>query len=94
MPLLTAVAIHTLGGASVAMLRRSLYAAAFLEPGRTFDPSKRAVLRARMPHAIDEVVRTILRARISHLMDAGSTIHPRTIGFWNTLAVEPRASAH
>lgn len=93
-PLLTAVAFHTLGDASFDMLGRALYAADFLEPGRTFDPSMRAVLRARMPHAIDEVVLTILRARISHLMDAGSTIHPRTIGFWNTLAVEQRASAH
>jgi len=93
-PLLCAVAFHTLGDASFDTLGRALYAADFLEPGRTFDPEMRAVLRARMPHALDEVVLDILRARITHLMDAGSTIHPRTIGFWNTLAAGQRASTH
>lgn len=93
-PLLTAIAFHTLGDASFDTLGRALYAADFLEPGRTFNPVMRAVLRARMPHALDEVVFSILRSRIVHLMEAGSPIHPRTIGFWNTLAAEQRASAH
>ena len=93
-PLLCAIAFHTLGDAAFDSIGRALYAADFLEPGRTFDPEMRAVLRARMPDALDEVVLDILRARINHLMEAGSTIHPRTIGFWNTLAAERRATAH
>jgi len=92
--LLTAIAFHTLGDASFDTLGRALYAADFLEPGRRFNPGMRAVLRARMPHAIDEVVSDILRSRMVHLMEAGSSIHPRTVGFWNTLAAEQRASAH
>ncbi len=93
-PLLTAVAFHTLGDASFDNLGRALYAADFLEPGRTFNPGMRAVLRARMPHALDEVVQVILRARIAHLMEAGSGIHPRTVGFWNTLSAGQRAATH
>jgi 2-amino-4-hydroxy-6-hydroxymethyldihydropteridine diphosphokinase len=92
--LLTAVAFHTLGDASFDMLGRALYAADFLEPGRSFNPGLRAVLRARMPDAIEDVVRIIVRSRIVHLMESGHGIHPRTIGFWNTLAAEQRAGAH
>ncbi len=93
-PLLIAVAYHTLGDASFDRLGRALYAADFLEPGRSFRPSWRAVLRARMPEAIDDVVRTIVRARIDHLLESGNPIHPRTVGFWNTLSGEHRARTH
>ncbi len=93
-PLLAAVAFHTLGDAGFDVLGRALYAADFLEPGRSFSPGRRAVLRARMPAALDDVVRTIVRARIAHLMEAGHPIHPRTVAFWNTLAGEQRAAAH
>ncbi|MGH7445246.1 MAG: HD domain-containing protein [Longimicrobiales bacterium] len=93
-PLLTAIAYHTLGDAGFDRLGRALYAADFLEPGRSFRPAWRAVLRARMPDAIDDVVRTIVRARIDHLLESGNRIHPRTVGFWNVLAGEHRARTH
>lgn len=93
-PLLTAVAFHTLGDASFDRLGRALYAADFLDPARTFSPTRRAVLRARMPDALDDVVRDIVRARIDHLLESGNRIHPRTVGFWNALAEERRARAH
>lgn len=89
--LLRAIAYHTLGDADFDTLGRALYAADFLEPGRSFRPVWRAVLRARMPHALDEVVLAIVSARIQHLLQDGNPIHPRTIGFWNTLAGEQRA---
>lgn len=93
-PLLCAVAWHTLGDAGFDTLGRALYAADFLEPGRSFRPVWRAVLRARMPHALDDVVRAIVSARIQHLLDAGHRIHPRTLGFWNALAQDQRARTH
>lgn len=93
-PLLDAIAFHTLGDAGFGPLGRALYAADFLEPGRSFRPAWRAVLRARMPDAIDDVVRTIAHARIDHLLERGNRIHPRTVGFWNVLAGEHRATTH
>ena len=93
-PLLRAIAYHTLGDADFDALGRALYAADFLEPGRSFRPVWRAVLRARMPNALDHVVQAIVSARIGHLLQDGNPIHPRTIGFWNALAAEQRARAH
>jgi 2-amino-4-hydroxy-6-hydroxymethyldihydropteridine diphosphokinase len=93
-PLLAAIAYHTLGDAGFDALGRALYAADFLEPGRSFRPVWRAVLRARMPHALDDVARAIVSARIQHLLESGNPVHPRTIGFWNTLAGEQRARTH
>jgi 2-amino-4-hydroxy-6-hydroxymethyldihydropteridine diphosphokinase len=90
-PLLLAVGYHTLGHAGFDACGRALYAADYLEPGRTFDPLARAALRARMPHGIDQVLPTILRARIVHLLRSGRRVRPETLAFWNSLAVPARA---
>ena len=92
--LLHAIAFHTLGDASFETLGRALYAADFLEPGRSFLPAWRAVLRARMPAALDEVVTSIVGARIDHLLACAHPVHARTIGFWNRLAEEHHARPH
>ncbi|MCG6956720.1 MAG: hypothetical protein LJF04_12090 [Gemmatimonadetes bacterium] len=87
--LLRAVAFHTLGHADMGREGRALYAADFLEPGRTsLRDDWREELRIRMPGAIDEVVREILGARIQHLVDVGRPIRPETVGFWNSMASE------
>jgi len=83
--LLHAIAYHTLGHPALDRLGRALYLADFLEPGRTFDPLGGAVLRARLPAAMDEVLVEVAAARIAFLLDRRRTLRPETVAFWNTL---------
>ena len=84
--LLEAVAFHTIGEATLGRLGRALYAADFLEPGRSFLADWRAERRERMPGALDDVVLEIVRARIENLLARETSVLPETIGFWNALA--------
>ncbi len=86
--LLAAVTYHTTGHESLGAMARALYAADFLEPGRTFSPEWRAGLRDRMPTELDHVTREIVAARISHVVDRGIDLLPDTVAFWNVLAAE------
>lgn len=88
--LLRAVAFHTVGDPAFGALGKAVYAADFLEPGRSFLPEWRAELRERMPGDFDEVVHDIARARIKNLLERDISVLPRTVGFWNAL-VEERA---
>jgi len=88
--LLTAVAFHTVGDPRFGRLGRALYAADFLEPGRSFLEEWRAELSARMPDDLDGVVMEIARARISNRLDRGDRVLPRTLDFWNSLVDESR----
>lgn len=85
-PLLRAVAYHTVGHSEFDALGRALYLADFLEPGRTFDPVGRAVLRARMPHDELAVLREVLRGRMAHLISSHKKMRSETVAFWNSLA--------
>lgn len=89
--LLLAVGYHTLGHPDLDQLGRALYAADFLEPGRTFDPLVRATLRARMPASMDSVVPVILRTRIVYLLRTGHSVRGETMAFWNALTRHARA---
>lgn len=84
--LLTAIAFHTLGDPRFRRLGRALYAADFLDPGRTFMQDWRAARRARMPLELDAVVREVATVRIGHQLERGAPIQPRTVEFWNSLA--------
>lgn len=86
--LLGAVAYHTLGDAGFGPLGRALYAADFLEPGRTFLVERRADLRARAPEELDAVLREVAHERIGDLLSRGLPLHPRTVAFWNALVGE------
>lgn len=86
--LLAAVAYHTIGDASLGRLGRALYAADFLEPGRTFVGEDEAELRKRAPSELDAVVTEVARRRISNVVDRGLALHPRTVAFWNRLVAE------
>ena len=86
--ILRAVAYHTVGHPAFGVLGRALYAADFLEPGRTFRPEWRADLRQRMPADLDDVVFTVARARIANLVERGMPMLSQTIGFWNALVSE------
>ena len=84
--LLRAVEYHTVGHAELDAAGRALYLADFLEPGRTFDPVGRAVLRARMPHDETAVLREVLRSRMAHLITSHKKIRRETLAFWNSTA--------
>lgn len=84
--LLHAITYHTVGHPDFDDAGRILYLADFLEPGRTFDPVGRAVLRARMPHDETAVLREVLHNRMTHLIDAGKKVRSETGAFWNSIA--------
>jgi len=86
--LLAAVAWHTVGHQDFGHLGRALYAADFLEPGRSLLPEWREDLRARMPGDLDSVVYSVAQSRLGNLVERGGTILPRTLRFWNRLAGE------
>jgi len=88
--LLRALAFHTIGDAGLRGLGRALYAADFLEPGRTFRAEWRAALRERMPAQLDDVVREVVGARVVRMIERGCGVQPRTIAFWNSLAADCR----
>jgi len=86
--LLAAVAFHTVGDPGLGPLGRALYAADFLEPGRTYHVEGRERLCARAATELDVVTREVARLRIAHLLRKGLRLHPRTVAFWNELAEE------
>jgi HD superfamily phosphohydrolase YqeK len=86
--LLAAVAFHTIGDPSFGRLGRALYAADFLEPGRTFKAEWRAELRVRAAKDLDGVVLEVARARLAHLDDHGLVRRVRTAAFLNQLEAE------
>ncbi len=88
--LLHAVAYHTIGHPGFGTLGRALYAADFLEPGRTFEVEWREALRARMPDELDSVVREILAGRIRYLVGGGIDLLLPTVDFWNALVGQTR----
>ena len=83
--LLTAVAFHSLGSRDFDDMGMALYAADFLEPGRSFRPKFRQQLRDRMPDDLEAAVRAILRLRIRHLLNKERPVRPETMGFWNVM---------
>ena len=83
---LRAVAYHTIGHPDLDAAGRALYLADFLEPGRSFDPIGRAVMRARMPHEQDAILREVLRNRITHMISGNRKMRSETLAFWNSLA--------
>ena len=87
-PLLTAVAWHTLGDPRFGPLGRALFAADFLEPGRSFLPEWREALRARMPSALDDVTVEVARARLGRCLERGTPLLGRAVEFWNRLVEE------
>ncbi len=82
---LNAVAFHTLGHPGFEQIGLALYAADFLEPGRTFRPKWRARLTARMPFELEAVVSEIVGVRIVYLVGRGRSVRPETMGLWNVL---------
>ena len=85
---LRAVAFHTLGHGQLDAVGRALYAADFLEPGRSFEREWRRRLALRFPEAREEVLVKVVRARMTRQMERGWPLRSETVDFWNTLVGE------
>lgn len=83
--LLHAIAFHTLGSPDFSEVGLALFAADFLEPGRTMRKEWRKKLRRRVPEALEDVVKEILEARLRHLLERGRPLRAETVGFWNRM---------
>jgi HD superfamily phosphohydrolase YqeK len=88
---LDAVRHHSVGYAGWGMVGRVLYCADYLEPGRPFQPERRADLARRFPDDPCGVVAAVAADRIAHVVRSGWPLLDLTVGFWNSL-VEPFAS--
>jgi HD superfamily phosphohydrolase YqeK len=84
--LLHAIAFHTLGSPAFGVLGWALYAADFLEPGRSLREDWRRGLRERAAADLQGVVREVLGSRIRYLLDEGRPLHRSTVAFWNRMA--------
>ncbi|HEX7091467.1 MAG TPA: HD domain-containing protein [Longimicrobiales bacterium] len=83
--LVRAVAWHTIGHPDMDRLGHALYIADYIEPGRAYEPERLAVLRARMPAALDAVLREVAERRIAHLVHSRRALAPESVAFWNRL---------
>lgn len=83
--LLLAIRYHTLGHADFGPLGRALYAADFLEPGRTFAVEGRQELTYRGSVDVDAVALEVARARIAHRVARSQVLNSFSVGFWNAL---------
>jgi HD superfamily phosphohydrolase YqeK len=84
-----AIRFHTLGSSRWGTLGRALYLADFMEPGRTWDESYTATLRARMPRELDQILTEVVRTRVEHILRNGGVPHPETQAFYEQV-VEAR----
>jgi HD superfamily phosphohydrolase YqeK len=82
---LDAVRYHSVGLAEWDMVGRVLYAADYLEPGRPFDPDRRAELARRFPADSRGVLREVARQRLAHIVASGWPLPEPTVRFWNSL---------
>jgi len=83
-----AIAFHPLGHPGFQQLGLALYAADFLDPGRSFRVRFRRELRQRMPQEMTGVVVEVARVRICEQLRSGSPLRVETMEFWNRLIRE------
>ena len=84
-PVLEAIRWHTVGCAAWQRTGRALYMADFLEPGRPFLQTERALLAARVPTAFDAVFRDVVRLRIEWALRSGKVLAHETVRLWNDI---------
>lgn len=83
---LDAVRWHTVGSPEWDAVGGSLFAADFLEPGRTFVLAGREDLTRRYPDNPRRVLREIVELRLAHQRQKGRADHPMTVAFLESLS--------
>jgi HD superfamily phosphohydrolase YqeK len=84
--LMLAIECHSTGHPDFDLLGEYLYMADYLEPGRKFEPARRAELRNRLPGERNAVLLQVLRDRIQNRLELGSTLRLDSIRLWNRVA--------
>ncbi|MEO7993745.1 MAG: bis(5'-nucleosyl)-tetraphosphatase (symmetrical) YqeK [bacterium] len=84
--LLTAVARHTTGAATMSPLDKLLYCADSVEPLRDFEGV--AELRALVEANLDNGYRQTLARTLEFVLARGLPIHPASLEAWNALSLE------
>jgi 2-amino-4-hydroxy-6-hydroxymethyldihydropteridine diphosphokinase len=82
---LDAIRHHTVGSAEWGRVGRALYMADYLEPGRKFSRSDRALLAAQVPRDFDGAFRQVVRARLEWSLREGMRLYPETVQLWNAV---------
>jgi HD superfamily phosphohydrolase YqeK len=77
--LLDAIRYHSIGSKHWDRVGKALYMADYLEPGRTFDLERRALLAQRVPRDFDAAFREVVRARMAYARENGFTEYPESV---------------
>lgn len=77
--LLDAIRFHSIGSKSWDRVGRALYMADYLEPGRTFDMERRALITERVPRDFDGAFRDVVIARMAYARENGFTEYPESV---------------
>jgi 2-amino-4-hydroxy-6-hydroxymethyldihydropteridine diphosphokinase len=88
---LAAVRWHTLGSPDWDAAGQALYLADYLEPGRSHDAGRDALV-ARVPGEFAAVLREVAARRIGWLLRTGRPIARQTWDFWNGLVAGDSSS--
>jgi predicted HD superfamily hydrolase involved in NAD metabolism len=80
---LRAVETHTVGGAGMDPLQKSVYLADAIEPGRSYTGVQE--LRELAANSLDVALRSLVRMTLFDLVGRGLPVHPGTIELYNEL---------
>jgi HD superfamily phosphohydrolase YqeK len=83
---LDAVHYHSIGYAGWDMTGKILYAADYLEPGRSYHNEKHETLVTEAPRDFAAVLRAVAAERISDTLALGRPLIKETVEFWNSIA--------
>lgn len=83
--LLEAIRYHSIGWRAWDRVGKALYMADYLEPGRTFDMERRALLSLRVPRDFDGVFREVVRSRMAYAAERGFTEYPESVELLKSL---------
>ena len=83
---LDAVRYHSIGFARWDMTGKILYAADFLEPGRSYHSTRHATLLVEAPRDFEAVLRDVAAERLTGTLELGRPLLKETVEFWNSLA--------
>jgi len=83
--LLDAIRYHSIGWRSWDRVGKALYMADYLEPGRTFDMERRALLTQRVPRDFEGAFKDVVRARMEYAQEHGFTEYPESVELLKSL---------
>jgi HD superfamily phosphohydrolase YqeK len=84
--LLDAIRYHSIGWKAWDRVGKALYMADYLEPGRTFDMERRAVLTQRVPRDFEGAFREVVKARMEYAREHGFTEYPESVELLSSLS--------